>query len=100
MDITQVAIVQTDLPTRKELRSDDYGGTVSSLVDLLMLVWGAGFFTTAVTTSCTVFEAEMDPEILRALVEEQDSVVKKTTTVGSEAKMTYEQLMEDMPLLD
>lgn len=97
MDITQVAIAQTDLPTGKIPGADC--ATVSSLVDLLLLVWGAGFFTSAATTSCATFEGGMNPEILKVLVDEQDGLVKEK--YGGDKKVTYEQICgEDMPLLD
>ncbi len=92
-DILQVVLAGLPLKTGPNQTHDPE--EFRKLVDLLLLLWGAGFFTTAATTSCAVFEMGMDTNILERLVKEQDEIEKE---MGS-TELQYEQL-EKMPLLD
>ncbi len=92
-DILQVVLAGLPLKTGPNQTHDPE--EFRKLVDLLLLLWGAGFFTTAATTSCGVFEMGVDTNIMQRLVVEQDEIVMQA---GS-TQLQYEQL-EKMPLLD
>ncbi len=92
-DILQVLLAASQFKTGPNHTHDP--DEFRKLINLLLLLWLAGFFTTAATTSCAMFEMGKDPEIMRRLVVEQDDIVRRA---GS-ARVTFDQL-EQMPLLD
>lgn len=92
-DILQAVLAGVSLKTGPNQSHDPV--EFEKLINLLILLWAAGFFTTSATTSCAIFELGMNTNIRRRLVAEQEEIVKKA---GSR-EVRYEQL-DNMPLLD
>ena len=92
-DILQAILASLPLKTGPNQTHDPV--EFEKLINLLILLWAAGFFTTSAITSCSIFEMGMNTGIMERLLAEQDDIMKKA---GSR-EVLYEQL-DNMPLLD
>lgn len=94
-DVMHVALSESELPTGMNAPTDD--PQIETVVNLMFIIWMAGFFTSAATTACATFEMGMDEtgDIMRRLTEEQDALVSKYG-----AEVTLKQVNTEMPLLN
>ncbi len=94
VNVLLIAIARSGLKTGREQNKNPE--EIKDLCNLILLIWFAGFATSAATTSCAAFEMGLNQDIWSQLVAEQDGIVTKA---GSET-VTYEQANTQMPLLD
>jgi len=94
VDVLLVTIANSTLSTEENAPLDE--DLISTMSRNMMLLWFAGYITSALTSTCGVFEMGFRPEILSRLSEEQDDIVG----AAGETDVTYEQLNSQMPLLD
>jgi len=64
----------------------------------MVLLWFAGYLTSALTSCAGMLELRFREGILSRLVKEQDGIIE--TFAGGEREVTYEQIVSKMPLLD
>ncbi len=95
VDILLVLIANSSLSTEPDAPIDEE--VVVSLCWPMLLLWTAGYQTSAVTSMCTSFEMGLDESIHAKLVAEQDAIVAEA---GGDVAVTYEQTVSEMPLLD
>ncbi len=95
VDILLVLMAESSLSTEPGAAIDEE--VVESLCYIILLLWFAGYSTSAATSTCMSFEMGLDDSIFRRLVAEQDPIVAAADGVKN---VTYQQLMNEMPLLD
>ncbi len=95
VDILLVLVAESSLSTEPGAAIDEE--VVESLCYSILLLWFAGYSTSAATNMCLSFELGLDDFAMKRIVAEQDSVVAAADGVKN---VTYEQLMNEMPLLD
>ncbi len=95
VDVLLVLIATSSLSTEPGAPIDEE--VVASLCRPMLLLWTAGYQTSAATSMCTSFEMGLDDSIYAGLVAEQDEIVAKA---DGDATVTYEQTVSEMPLLD
>lgn len=96
VDVLPVAIANSSLSTDDNVPIDEE--LVGSLTRNMMLLWLAGYLTSALTSSCGIFELGIRAEMISRLVKEQDDIID--AFAGGEREVTYEQVVSKMPLLD
>ncbi len=94
-DILLVLVAESSLSTEPGAAIDEE--VVKSLCYIILLLWFAGYSTSAATSMCMSFEMGLDDSIFKRLVAEQDAIVAAADGVKN---VTYQQLMNEMPLLD
>ena len=70
---------------------------VKSLCNVILILWSAGYSSSASTSICMSFEMGFDDVVMKQLVTEQDTIV---AAANGNKDVTYEQAMNEMPLLD
>ncbi len=95
VDILLVLVANSSLSTEPGAAIDEE--LVASLCRPILLLWTAGYLTSAATSMCTSFEMGLDQSIRAKLVAEQDAIV---AAAGGDVTVTYEQTVSEMPLLD
>ena len=90
VNVLLVLLASSDLSTEPGAAND--GETIARLARLLVVLWFAGYMTSAATTSCATFELGLSSSIRDALYEEQASL--------DQHELTYGQVQSQMPLLD
>ncbi len=94
VNVLLIAMANSDLKTGADEANDP--DVVKKLMSLMLLLWFAGYATSAATSSCAAFEMGMDPNIWSTLEAEQNAIV---AAAGSK-DVTFEQVTSMMPLLD
>lgn len=90
-----VIIANSSLSTDPNAPIDEE--TVAALARTMVVLWIAGYVTSAITSTCGIFELGARDDILSRLVKEQDAIVGAS---AGEREVTYEQVQMKMPLLD
>lgn len=93
VNVLLIAIANSDLKTGTGHTNNTT--TITSLINLMMLLWFAGYATSAATTSCCALEIGMNDDIMNALLTEQEAII----SVAGDRELTYAQTNK-MPLLD
>lgn len=93
LDVMLIAIAFSELKSGAAANENKF---VESLCNLMLLLWFAGYGTSAATASCALFEMGWDPSIVAQLTEEQEALV----ATDGQRNVTYDQVSEKMPLLD
>lgn len=93
IDLLHILIAKSGLSTTPGAQCDD--DEVSRLVRAIVVIWFAGYATTAVTSSCASFELGWDAELYSRLTEEQDALV----STSGKVEVSVDQLKK-MPILD
>lgn len=94
VNVLLIAIARSTLKPGYDQENDP--AVIDSLVNLMLLLWFAGYATSAVTSACASFEMGMDRDIWDRLVEEQDELVREAGTT----EVSYDQVKGNMPLLN
>ena len=89
VNVLLVLLASSDLSTEPGAANDS--ATIARLARLLVVLWFAGYMTSAATTSCAAFELGFSPSIHDALYAEQAAL---------DPELTYSQVQSEMPLLD
>ena len=95
IDILLVLVAESSLSAEPGAEIDEE--VVKSLAYIILLLWFGGYSTSAATSMCMSFEMGLDDSIFKRLVAEQDSIV---AAADGAKEVTYQQLMNEMPLLD
>lgn len=95
VNVLLVAIATSTLSTKPGAVLDDY--VVENLAYSIMILWLAGYTTSAATSTTASLELGMDASIQAKLVAEQDALMH---AAGGVRDVTYEQTASGMPLLD
>lgn len=94
VDVLLIAIACSDLKTGTT--SNDLE-VIDSLCNLMLLIWFAGYATSAATSSCALFELGWDKSIVAQLTKEQEDLI---SAAAGDRAVTYDQTNTQMPLLD
>ncbi len=95
VDILLVLMADSSLSTEPGAPIDEE--VVRSLCYIILLLWFGGYSTSAATSMCMSFEMGLDDSTFKRLMAEQDTIV---AAVDGVKNVTYQQLMNEMPLLD
>lgn len=93
VNVMLIAIAKSGLATDADAENNPE--EVSTLANLMLLLWFAGYATSAATTSCAAFEMGLDADVWSQLRAEQDAI----TAQAGGPEVTYPQT-QAMPLLD
>lgn len=93
VNVLLIAIANSELKTGDMHLNDPK--IIADLTNLILVLWFAGYATSAATTACSALEIGMSEDIMAALVAEQDAMV----SAAGDRELTYAQT-NDMPLLD
>ncbi len=94
VNVLLIAIANSSLKTGDDEESDH--DVIEDLANLILLLWFAGYATSAATSSCAAFEMGMDREIWNKLLEEQERII----AAAGDKEVQYSQVTSKMPLLD
>jgi len=93
VDILLVSIANSSLSTDENEPLDEE--LIGALGRSISGLWLAGYLTSAVTSTCGIFELGFRDDVLSRLMKEQDAIMDT-----GEREVTYEQVQSKMPLLD
>ncbi len=96
IDVLLVAIANSGLSTEKGAVNDEE--TIGALCRSIVLLWFAGFSSTAVTRMNASFEIGLEDSLRDALIAEQDQII--SNAAAGDQTVTYEQITSQMPLFD
>jgi len=102
VNVLLIMLASSDLPTSSpDTYSEDNAATIAKLARVLVVLWFAGYMTSAATTSCAAFEAGFSPEIWDALAKEQADILESRSDGDTyRYEPTYQEITSKMPLLD
>lgn len=94
VNVLLIAIAQSGIDLTKDPNA--YPDELRQLSETMLLLWFAGYTTSAATTSCAAFEVGFDDAIWAQLAAEQDAIMQSAEADD----VTYDQVRSEMPLLD
>ena len=95
VDMLLVSMASSSISTKPGVTPD--ADLVESLCNTILILWAAGFTTSAVTSMSSTFEIGFNEELREKLIAEQDALVREA---DGNVEVTYEQAATKMPLLD
>lgn len=95
VDVMLVVMAISNISTEPGVQPDPH--IVTSVCNMMLMLWFAGYSTSAAASSSAVFELGWDSSLVMQLRAEQDELI---ASADGDRDMTYNQVNKNMPLLD